>query len=390
MLESALEGQQSYVLALSQLDIALNLYKEARAKKITLTSKQQRVIDLQHAFAWVFPHSDGGSVDEMIATIFAEEDQSAQIIFTADTSNNCRSLLRVADFLITKKSAKLSPGSKEAKKAASGPVQVDDDPNASYLRLRGLPFQAAAEEISTFLGAGTTADDIFISFNHNGRPTGTCFVKVIGEENHTIAMGKNRKSLNSRYIEVFESNLKEFGIAMQRRNQLTTKRESVAKTMAIWGSEDPSYRGVVRMRGLPFQVTMDDIENLFAGIPLEREGITICTHPGNVRNNGEGFVEFASEGHAAQAVQRNRNEIQGRYIEIFSSTKGEILAHFANKQIGEAQNAREFEVACRDFASLATFGDGKASLVVRLRGLPFSTSSVALPTYTYLPTYRSA
>jgi hypothetical protein len=376
LLESSLEGQQSYVLAMSQHVIAENLFKEARTKNITITSKQQRVIDLTAAFDGVYTEEDCSAftLDQMISKIAGEEDQLTQAKFTSDVNNDCRKLLRVADFLATKKEAKLAPGSSATKKAAVGAKGevVDDDPDADYLRLRGLPFQASPAQISEFLGAGTTADDIFISLNHSGRPTGSAFVKVIGEENFTLAMGKNRGTLLTRYVEVFESNLKEFSAAMQRRQHLISKRDEIVASTNVWGSKDSQFAGCLRLRGLPFAARDDDVLAFFEGIPLEKEGVTICTHPMNGRNNGEGFVEFNDEASVVPALERNRNEIQGRYIELFACTKGEILAHLANKA---SAPGRPTEMASKEFESLAQYGASTAMLVARLRGLPFQTTT---------------
>lgn len=89
-----------------------------------------------------------------------------------------------------------------------------------------------------------------------------------------------------------------------------------------WGEED-YYLGeeetlaadyVVHMRGLPFKATDDDITNFFSPIVPVR---IYREYGDDGRISGEANVEFASFQDAQAAMQKNRDLIQHRYIELF-------------------------------------------------------------------------
>jgi RNA recognition motif-containing protein len=73
----------------------------------------------------------------------------------------------------------------------------------------------------------------------------------------------------------------------------------------------------VRMRGLPFTSTSEDIIQFFDGYELDTSSIQIRVDS-NGRKNGEAYVNFASMDEAKRAVEeRNRCHMGSRYIELF-------------------------------------------------------------------------
>ena len=87
-------------------------------------------------------------------------------------------------------------------------------------------------------------------------------------------------------------------------------------------SEDGGARtGVLRMRGLPFTATTQDVLIFFTGYEVldEADGekkVLFCKeNGGRGRPSGQGFVEFQSEADANQAMSRNRSEMGGRCVE---------------------------------------------------------------------------
>lgn len=59
----------------------------------------------------------------------------------------------------------------------------------------------------------------------------------------------------------------------------------------------------MRLRGLPFRVTEEDIYRFFAGLNVI--GLFIC-HDHSGRSTGEGFVEFQSMDDCQLGMSRNR------------------------------------------------------------------------------------
>ncbi|VDP91887.1 unnamed protein product [Echinostoma caproni] len=80
--------------------------------------------------------------------------------------------------------------------------------------------------------------------------------------------------------------------------------------------EDPqSVTGhSVRMRGLPFSATTDDIDRFLA--PLQPVNIRIRMNSSG-RPTGEAVVDFASHDEAKEAMKKDREKIGSRYIELF-------------------------------------------------------------------------
>lgn len=106
---------------------------------------------------------------------------------------------------------------------------------------------------------------------------------------------------------------------------------------------------VLRLRGLPFTSTEDDVKEFFADFPLQQ--IFLCKRNG--RSNGEAYVQLETAQVAKDALEAlNRKHIGKRYIEIFEAQPSDLLAV---KALSAESKAKGF--------------------VVRLRGLPYSATS---------------
>lgn len=89
--------------------------------------------------------------------------------------------------------------------------------HTGVLKLRGLPFSATKEEIIEFFnGFVLTEDSVHITSMPDGRPTGEAFVEFAGPEDSEAAMEKDRKSLGSRYIELFASSQEDLSEALSK------------------------------------------------------------------------------------------------------------------------------------------------------------------------------
>lgn len=85
--------------------------------------------------------------------------------------------------------------------------------------MRGLPFAATPEDIVYwFNSAGLpiqaiTSDSVRITTS-GGKPTGNGYVKFATSEESKLAMAKDRKTLGSRYIELFPCSQAEWSEAV--------------------------------------------------------------------------------------------------------------------------------------------------------------------------------
>lgn len=83
---------------------------------------------------------------------------------------------------------------------------------------------------------------------------------------------------------------------------------------------------IVRMRGLPFNATTEEVLTFFGQhcpVTGGKEGILFVTYPDN-RPTGDAFVLFACEEYAQNALKKHKDLLGKRYIELFRSTAAEV------------------------------------------------------------------
>jgi heterogeneous nuclear ribonucleoprotein F/H len=100
-------------------------------------------------------------------------------------------------------------------KRTGGGIQVGE--HTGFLRMRGLPFSAAREDIYKFFeGYNPVLETIVLTFRNDGRATGEAYVGFATAEDSRRAMDLHRRTMGSRYIELFISNKEEQGRALAR------------------------------------------------------------------------------------------------------------------------------------------------------------------------------
>eukprot|EP00546_Thalassionema_frauenfeldii_P012256 CAMPEP_0178920474 /NCGR_PEP_ID=MMETSP0786-20121207/15026_1 /TAXON_ID=186022 /ORGANISM="Thalassionema frauenfeldii, Strain CCMP 1798" /LENGTH=294 /DNA_ID=CAMNT_0020594547 /DNA_START=1185 /DNA_END=2069 /DNA_ORIENTATION=- len=94
------------------------------------------------------------------------------------------------------------------------------------------------------------------------------------------------------------------------------------------GIQVGEHTGFLRMRGLPFSSTKEEITKFFEGHKIIPETV-VLTYRGDGRATGEGYVGFESPEDAKAAMALHRNTMGSRYIELFISNKEEHSRAFA-------------------------------------------------------------
>ena len=125
----------------------------------------------------------------------------------------------------------------------------DQKGSVAVVKLRGLPWTAKPKDILEFLkdvNVRNGMDGVHFKMNREGKASGEAFVEVESEEDRDACLALNREYMGSRFIEVYESSYP------------TMEREI-----------GPINRGedgcVVRLRGLPFGSTEEDIRKFLSG-----------------------------------------------------------------------------------------------------------------------------
>lgn len=134
---------------------------------------------------------------------------------------------------------------------------------------------------------------------------------------------------------------------------------------------------VVRLRGLPFNCDELEIHKFFAGLDV----VDCLLVNKNGRFSGEAFVVFSSPMQGEFALQRNRQNIGRRYIEVFQSKKQEYyhaIADEVNSGGGSFDGEhRGGSPAPPPPRSKKTYDDKDQmdyTEVLKLRGLPYSAT----------------
>merc|ERR1711981_1136105 len=185
--------------------------------------------------------------------------------------------------------------------------QEVEGPQQFVMHLRGLPWSATEQEIMDFLElTADNVESVTIQMNDRGKPSGEGYVVCTDQEAAEKALTKHKETMpgTNRYVEIFKS--------------------STQAMVAGGGTGGKGqWDGVIKMRGMPFGATSEDIKAFFAGLEWLEEGITIPLD-GAGKCQGEAFVQFEDYSNANAALERNKQEIQGRYIELFKSNNSEL------------------------------------------------------------------
>ncbi|XP_076327081.1 heterogeneous nuclear ribonucleoprotein F-like isoform X2 [Tachypleus tridentatus] len=164
-----------------------------------------------------------------------------------------------------------------------------EEDEGCVLRVRGLPWSATKEEIMNFFSGVKICggeDGIHTTLSREGRPSGEAYIEVY----------------------VFRSKRSEMDWVIKRTGA---------------HQQDALNDGCVRLRGLPFGCSKEELAQFFAGLEIVPNGITLPTDIQG-RSTGEAYVQFASRDIAEKAMGKHKEKIGHRYIEIFKSSLQEV------------------------------------------------------------------
>ncbi|XP_072051255.1 heterogeneous nuclear ribonucleoprotein F-like isoform X2 [Amphiura filiformis] len=185
------------------------------------------------------------------------------------------------------------------------------DEDGFVVRARGLPWSCTPQEVQDFfkgVNIKNAQEGIKFTYTIEGRPSGECFVELETGADLEEAMKKHNQHMGHRYVEVFRSKLSEM--------EWVTKRSG---TTSLKNSD-----GWLRLRGLPFGASSVEIAQFFGDLEIVANSITFL-QDNQLRNTGEAYVQFASKEIAEKALEKNKQTMGHRYIEIFRSNQDEVM-----------------------------------------------------------------
>ncbi|CAD5206818.1 unnamed protein product [Bursaphelenchus okinawaensis] len=235
-------------------------------------------------------------------------------------------------------------------------VSFDRHVDSSLIvRTRGLPWQASDQDIALFFaGLNIAPGGIALCLGNEGRRNGESLVCFECNSHRELAIRRHRKFLHNRYIEVYRSTAEEFLEVAVGSDSDTLK--FVCRDAAM----------IVRMRGLPFDCTENDIRSFFSSdgeAGIMEDGVMFVNRPDG-RPTGDAFVLFVDDESGRRALAKHKNRIGTRYIELFRTTQAEvqqIISRIQQKSVTPA--AAAINPTSRLFTSKRN--------CLRMRGLPY-------------------
>uniref|UniRef100_A0A8C6AIF3 Epithelial splicing regulatory protein 2 n=1 Tax=Monodon monoceros TaxID=40151 RepID=A0A8C6AIF3_MONMO len=199
------------------------------------------------------------------------------------------------------------------------------------LRLRGLPFSAGPADVLGFLGPECPvtggADGLLFVRHPDGRPTGDAFALFACEELAQAALRRHKGTLGKRYIELFRSTAAEVQQVLNRYASSPLLPTLTAPLLPIpFPLAAGTGRDCVRLRGLPYTATIEDILNFLgeAAADIRPHGVHMVLNQQG-RPSGDAFIQMTSAERALAAAQRcHKKAMKERYVEVVPCSTEEM------------------------------------------------------------------
>ncbi|KAL7676581.1 hypothetical protein ACOME3_002831 [Neoechinorhynchus agilis] len=227
------------------------------------------------------------------------------------------------------------------------------------IKLRGLPWSSSKEDILSFLDGCSVVNGIegIHMIPRSGPTRGEAFVELESQADVETALSKHRQHMGSRYIEVFTSSATEMA-------HMTNPKGPMA-----W--RDP----VLRLRGIPYYCTKQDIYDFFSGLQIAHNGVYISMdEAGNA--SGVAFVAFVKMDTAYKALEKHRQMIGHRYVELFQSSYAEARARMVDDMEANGYGDPRRLMTAKFTAAAAMGVLPQAAAPAPLMGMPTSASAM--------------
>eukprot|EP00013_Stygamoeba_regulata_P004937 CAMPEP_0177634854 /NCGR_PEP_ID=MMETSP0447-20121125/3585_1 /TAXON_ID=0 /ORGANISM="Stygamoeba regulata, Strain BSH-02190019" /LENGTH=408 /DNA_ID=CAMNT_0019136593 /DNA_START=30 /DNA_END=1257 /DNA_ORIENTATION=+ len=198
-----------------------------------------------------------------------------------------------------------------------------DNMDYPIIRMRGLPFKATVDDIREFFtGIDLPESGVTIVHGPDGRSTGEAFASFDTVEQAQDAMKRHNEKMGTRYIELFRSSPTE--LSSYDSGQGGAKATRVQENLRMQMEEAGVEESFVRMRGLPFSATEEDVVQFFQGLDITSNGVNILYNYQD-KPTGECLVRFSTPQEVELAMERDKQTIGSRYIELFRCSQMDIM-----------------------------------------------------------------
>lgn len=198
-------------------------------------------------------------------------------------------------------------------------------PPFPVVRLRGLPFDCVEAEVVDFFHDLDVIDILFV--HKGGKFTGEAYCVLGYPIQIDFALERNRQNIGRRYVEVFRSRKEEYYKAIAREvfdAPGGSPRRGAPRARSSDGARDLSeFTGMLRLRGLPFSATKEEIMKFFNDFELSGDKIHLIANAEG-RAAGEAFVEFSCAEDSRAAMSKDRMTLRNRYIELFPASREDL------------------------------------------------------------------
>jgi RNA recognition motif-containing protein len=192
----------------------------------------------------------------------------------------------------------------------------------------------------------------------DGRASGDAYAVFDTEDAATEALKYDKQKLGNRWIDLFRSSKGELYSITALGGIMLPPTGPAADVQATTSALGEGHT-VVKLRGLPWGVTPEDIAAFLSPIPVPEGGVHLM-NGGNGRPSGVAYVELHSEDDQKEAVAKDKQSIGGRYIDVFPCSQTELQARLT----GGLERG--------NVAMGGAMVSGSDSEFVKLRGLPYS------------------
>uniref|UniRef100_A0A3P8P3F1 RRM domain-containing protein n=1 Tax=Astatotilapia calliptera TaxID=8154 RepID=A0A3P8P3F1_ASTCA len=341
-----------------QLHIRQVIHPEAASKNILVPDCFYSFFDLRKEFKKHFPAPD---LKALNVHTMAESTQQLQVMSSVVLA------LLSEPFCHT-----FSNPERVSEKFESGTCsKMEKVCDNTVIRARGLPWQSSDQDIARFFrGLNIAKGGVALCLNAQGRRNGEALVRFVSEEHRELALQRHKHHMGNRYIEVYKATGDDF----------LKIAGGTSHEVAMFLSREDQI--IVRMRGLPFTATHEQVLAFFSPedelketCPVSggKDGILFVRYPDG-RPTGDAFVLFACEEHAQCALRKHKEILGKRYIELFKSTAAEVqqvLNRYSSTPLISVAPAPLMPVL--PTVSLLPPPGGVRDCL-RLRGLPYTAS----------------